>query len=210
MRPCEDCLLDIPFIKPPVCHLCGAPVELCGCRGRGNGVAGSTGVLLYRGLGKTAARRLKFRGGKEEMGLFAEYLAAAVRRDFPGHSFSAITFVPMYRSDRRRRGYNQSELLARALGKALSLPVEELLSKHRRTPHQRDLSAEERRKNLIGAFSPAVAHVTGDVLLVDDIRTTGATLAECAKVLRQMGAARVYTACFALGAREFHKKGKRK
>ena len=208
-RPCERCLAEIPFIRPPVCPRCGAQVKECSCRGRGAGVTGSCGVVLYRGVGKRAAQRLKFRGDRGAIQLAANYLAAAVQRDFAGCAFSAVTFVPMHRKDRRRRGYNQSELLARALGERLSLPVEPMLKKVRHTPHQRELPAKERRVNLSGAFAPAKEHAPETVLLVDDIRTTGATLAECAKVLREMGAKRVYTACFALGAGNFHKKGKR-
>lgn len=209
-RPCGHCLEKIPFIRPPVCPRCGAPVKECSCRGRGVGVSGGCGVVLYRGVGKRAAQRLKFRGDREAIRLAADYLAAAVRRDFPEVSFSAVTFVPMHRKDRRRRGYNQSELLARALGERLALPVETLLKKMRHTPHQRELSAKERRVNLSGAFVPTGEDAPETVLLVDDIRTTGATLAECAKVLRRIGVKQVYTACFALGAGNFHKKEKRK
>ncbi len=208
-RPCGRCLSEIPFIRPPVCPRCGAPIKECSCRGRGLGVTGGCGVVLYRGVGRKAAQRLKFRGDRETVRFAADYLAAAVRRDFAGCAFSAVTFVPMHRKDRRRRGYNQSELLARALGKRLSLPVEPMLKKVRHTQHQRDLSAKERRVNLRGAFVPAREYAPERVLLVDDIRTTGATLGECAKVLRGMGAKQVYTACFALGTGDFHKKGKR-
>jgi ComF family protein len=102
----------------------------------------------------------------------------------------AIVPVPLHRSRHRERGYNQAELLARELGKLISLPVEPALLKARATRPQVGLTAEERATNVRGAFeSPGDLPIAGRrFVLVDDVLTTGATLSACAEALSAAGA----------------------
>ena len=153
--------------------------------------------MLYRGAAKRAVIRLKKQAGSEEVALFAGYLAAAVRRDFSKVSFSVVTAVPLHRRKERRRGFNQSKRLARAAAFQLGIPYSDTLLKVRPTGDQHTLNAAKRQNNLSGAFR-AVRPLSGAVLLVDDVRTTGATLNECAWVLRSAGASQVYAVCLAL------------
>jgi ComF family protein len=112
--------------------------------------------------------------------------------------------VPLYKAKRRQRGFNQAELIARAalkfrpLGERLQL-VPDILLRTRDTASQIGLSGHQRRANLRGAFAvQRAAEVTGrDVILVDDVYTTGATATECAQVLRRAGAAKVWVATVA-------------
>lgn len=163
--------------------------------------------MLYHGAAKRAVIRLKRRAGVEEVALFGGYLAAAVRRDFPEVLFSTVTAVPLHRKKERRRGFNQSKRLAQATAARLGIPYADTLTKVRITEDQHTLSAAERQKNLIGAFQ-AAHPVSGIVLLVDDVRTTGATLGECARVLRAAGAAQVYAVCLALSSPPLKQKQK--
>ena len=105
--------------------------------------------------------------------------------------------VPLHWTRLLRRGYNQSEMLARALAQRYpGLPVRtDVLRRARRTRSQTSLSAAQRKKNLRGAFaaSPLVEGLS--VLLVDDVATTRATLGACARALKRRGAKRVYAAC---------------
>lgn len=101
--------------------------------------------------------------------------------------------VPLHRARLRERGYNQALELARPLGRALGIPVRhDLLLRPRATAAQTELDAAARRRNVRGAFAVrADAALPPHVVVLDDVMTTGATLAECARVLKRAGVARV-------------------
>jgi predicted amidophosphoribosyltransferase len=98
----------------------------------------------------------------------------------------------------RERGYNQSDVLARALARQWRIPVlSELLVRTRETPTQTALTPETRLANVAGAFAVAKPPASAVLLVVDDVFTTGATLAEAARALEQAGAKKVYGITFA-------------
>ena len=197
-------LLDLLF--PPCCLTCGALAEpFCGaCREAvqpvpttvplAAGVAAARSVGYHEGALRKAILRLKF-GRKvalaeplgELMALELALVAGEWRPD-------ALAAVPIHWSRRLERGFNQAELLARAVGKQARLPVLPALRRLRATPHQVGQTAEQRASNLHDAFALDGGHpVSGRrIVLVDDVRTTGATLAGCASVLRAAGASEVY------------------
>ena len=102
--------------------------------------------------------------------------------------------VPLHFSRVKERGYNQSELLANELGKLLGLPINNsTLQRIRKTKSQMRLGAEERHKNVIGAFACADKQLVNQkVLLIDDVCTTGSTLDACAAALKQAGVITVW------------------
>jgi ComF family protein len=101
--------------------------------------------------------------------------------------------VPLHRRRLRQRGYNQALELARPLARAFALPLRhDLLRRQRETRAQTELDARHRRRNVRGAFAvPDGVAVPAHVAILDDVMTTGATLAECARVLKRAGATRV-------------------
>lgn len=116
----------------------------------------------------------------------AERLAAAGQSIIP---------LPLHPERLRERGFNQSMEIARALGKALNLPVDcSSLSRLRATPRQADLPPGERHKNVRGAFACATDLTGRHIVLIDDVMTTGATVNECARVLKLHGAIKVTVA----------------
>lgn len=109
--------------------------------------------------------------------------------------------VPLSKKRLKERGYNQSALLAAELFKITHIPVDNnALTRVRYTPPQAQLSLEERTKNVKGAFT--AKHVEGqNIILVDDVITSGSTLASCANALRTAGAQKIYAACIAAAYR---------
>jgi competence protein ComFC len=109
---------------------------------------------------------------------------------------SVLIPVPLDKNKIRARGYNQSEELAKELGKVISVPVVlNVLIKIKPTKPQMELSKEKREKNLVDAFmvkNPSAIAQGKKIFLVDDVYTTGSTMNECAKVLRQAGAKQVW------------------
>lgn len=121
----------------------------------------------------------------------ADLLAAALPLD---ERFDAVTPVPLHWRKQWQRGFNQSDLLARAVARRRGIPVVRALRRTRSTQTQAGLSNTERRKNVAAAFQCRRSGETlagRRVLLIDDVMTTGSTAAACARVLKQAGAARV-------------------
>jgi competence protein ComFC len=196
---CPDCNSSMPLIKGPVCRLCGKPslyaVDEClECRGRMEHIDSTIALGLYEEPLRTAIHKLKYRNGWRLApclgSMVAVRLAPLLEEGYP-----TVTFVPMYRRKRKARGYDHAEKLAAAVAQALGLPLMLLLERTRSTVAQSSLNRDGRRRNVSGAFSVAGGRIDGyEVILVDDILTTGATLTECARVLRESGASRI-TAC---------------
>ena len=120
-------------------------------------------------------------------------LAELWRREPPPAGRPALIVpVPLHRGRLRRRGYNQALELARPLAAALGAPLRhDLLERVRGTSAQTELDRDARARNVRGAFRARGGVMPGHVVLLDDVMTTGATLAECARVLRRAGAGRV-------------------
>lgn len=154
---------------------------------------------MYSGPVREALHALKYRGERRLAAPLAEALAERWRR--AGRGGDVLTWVPVHPSRRRERGFDQAELLARHMGKILELPAAPLLQRHQRTSAQHALGRSERAANTASAF-----RATGEaadryggawVVVVDDILTTGATLAGCADVLLRGGSAAVSAATVA-------------
>lgn len=133
--------------------------------------------------------RVKFRGERGWIDPLGRWMAGAAQ-ELP--AAGVVTWVPMSPAKRRRRGYDQSQLLAKAVGRTLDLPVRRLLLPLRETATQHELGRAERFANVKGAYAGLPDTAGQRVLLVDDILTTGATMMACAEALRAAGAAAVY------------------
>ena len=163
-------------------------------------VAGWTAVWFYEEQARQSLLRYKFHGKTQYAAVYARCLAQALTQ--AGLCGDWITWVPVSFRRRLRRGYDQSRLLAVAVGRELGLPVVCLLRKARHTPAQSSLGdAAQRRANALGAYVPRTQILGKRILLLDDIITTGATLSEAAGVLKKAGAAGVYCAAVARSMR---------
>ncbi len=191
---CESCRADLPVIVPPLCPHCGAAKADCTCRARRRMTERVAAPFYYEGKARQAVRNLKFNRHPDAAEFLSAAMAETVRREYGACLFDTVIPVPVSQETRRRRGYNQSALLASGLASRLCLPMEEALVKLWDAPPQRQLPADRRSGNVFGVFDRVPdADVSGrTLLLVDDIATTGATLDECAKMLKLYGAREVY------------------
>lgn len=206
----QECKQKIDLITEPVCFKCGMPLsseekEYCEVCARQSDRGWDLGRSLfpYHGVMGNALRLVKKDGRTEFVRFFAKQLAKN-RKGFIGQvAPECIVPVPLHPSKQRKRGFNQAELLAEALGEEINIPVRLLLRKHKKTKEQKSLSKALRMKNVADAFvvdEDAIGeYVPKSVLLLDDVSTTGSTLTACAKVLKARGVARVafLTVCVA-------------
>ena len=147
--------------------------------------------LWYQGKVREGLLRFKFRNHPAAAEPLGEVLARCAAEHFSGE-FDTVTWVPVSRKRLRRRGYDQARLLAEAACRRWDTKPLELLRKTQDNPAQSGLKgAAARRANVLGVYDPVHPEcISGRrILLVDDIHTTGATLRECARVLRENGAA---------------------
>lgn len=153
----------------------------------------------YRGPAGGVVRRLKYSGVWALADFMADDMLRACRQIQPIRA-ELIAAVPMHPKRLRQRGYNQSEVLAKAVAEKINLPFENVLTRTRNTVQQARLSGKERLNNLRDAFVSDMAVEGRRVLLVDDVYTTGTTAHECAIALREAGAKSVTFLAYALGS----------
>lgn len=182
---CPACEKTLPYCKTPLHER----AEIGAC----------LAPLRYEGAVRDALLNYKFHGSQSRCTGFGDILAQAAAEHFGGQ-FDLVTFVPVSKKRRRERGYDQSYLLARETCRHWDTAPAELLRKTKDNPAQSSLSLrEERQKNVAGAYVAVnEGKIKGQrILLIDDILTTGATLREAARVLREAGAEKVICATLA-------------
>ncbi len=202
---CSECRVVVNReSSAPTCPTCAAPVSRyevslgrCGqCRGRSLRIAGTVRVGIYRNLLGQLLRAYKYHGREELASLLGGWLAEVIEMASWKDRIEAVVSVPTHWKRRFNRPFHAADALASHVARKVSLPHVPILRRVRAGPRQITLSETERAANVRGAFAIRKGVVLRDarVLLIDDVRTTGATLEECAKVLRRSGAAEVYAA----------------
>lgn len=188
------------FFFPERCPYCGKVIDACDiacekCRDElsrkhvpiKGGARGYRYIssFAYGGKVRRLILRIKYRDRTQFIPQIAVILAEDIKSAYAEDTFDLITAVPMYKRDYNARQYNQSELLAKALGKELDLPYRETLKKIKKTKKQHHLSFAERKTNLNGAFELIDKDSLKDqrILIIDDIITSGNTLGKCCRVL---------------------------
>lgn len=208
---CWSCLADLPRIQAPFCSVCGHPVEgrvdhgyVCSvCTRQERDFVMARSALHYRGMSQDLVLAFKYRQAIWLRRFFFDCLDACAGAYFQGEPVSAVVGVPLHPARFRGRGFNQADILAGHLAGrwGWGLLPKGTLRRVRQTPTQTRLTARQRISNVRGSFRverpQAVANL--DVLLVDDVMTTGATVNECARVLRRAGARSVRVLTVARG-----------
>lgn len=207
-RFCPTCLLEYKRAKTYECGACGRRLSECDCSSAylyRNRVPRAAKLLNYQaGNGEAVenhiVRYLKTKDEKAHFRFFAAELQESVKRLIPSEGETVISFLPRSEKRKAKFGFDQAKRLAEALGECLELPVASTLCRKRGSTMQKEQETmKERLENARRAFVfQKRADVKGKtVLLVDDILTTGATMAAAAGVLRKNGAKRVYAVVLA-------------
>lgn len=201
---CKQCADDLGGITGEICLLCGYMKKDCFCAGHKHYYKSVVAPFYYEGAAGKAIKRLKHAADEKAVNMFAREMARVFEENFAQTAYDLVTSVPLSENAYNARGYNQARLLAKAFAKEISLPYTETLSKTYDTKAQHTLSKTERTGNLLGIFEPFIGDISGGrrVILVDDVKTTGATLDECAKTLMIAGAAQVICVCAAITKHE--------
>ena len=182
-----------------LCGTCKASLPYCG-EVRTGGFGRCAAPLYYEGAVREAILAFKFKGKLEALDCFGSLMAQTAAEAFSG-AFDAVTWAPVSRKRLRQRGFDQSRMLAASLCVDWHVAPVETLRKAVDNPAQSGLTdAAARRANVLGVYEAVrPADIAGKrFLLVDDILTTGATLGECVRVLKEAGAADVV--CLTLAA----------
>ena len=190
---CADCLKKMTFNNGATCTVCGRRIPASGvcieCKAAPPEFKRAYSAFVYS---DGAAQLItQFKNGKPYL---AVYLARYMEKSLKELDADCIVCVPMTTKVLKKRGYNQSELLAKELAELTGLPVlTDAALKVHSTSEQKYLSREDRSKNLRGCFKADKALVKDRrILVVDDVMTTGSTLNELCKTLKRAGAVEVY------------------
>ena len=192
---CHCCDREADVNEYGICRECEAKLKYMPMLPSIDGVDGFHSGQLYLEPARSAMLTFKFSGAIYKKEFFAHFMN--VPSDWVA---DCIVPVPLSGGRLKERGYNQSALLAAEVASKCGLPMrEELLKRTRETEKQSLMTHERRLKNLKGAFEASDECSGLGIILIDDIKTTGATISECAKELKKHGAVRVYalTACCA-------------
>ena len=200
---CPSCMDKIQPISGKTCDICGVPIAVDGicsdCRDKKLYFKKAYCAYEYKGGVREAIHNIKFRDHPQNIRYFADKVFEYAKEN-GFEDADIVTFVPMYPKKERKRGFNQSAMLAKYLAKHKMGSYAQTLKKIKNTPDQHNLLKEERLKNLKGSFAATDENaVKGKkILLADDIYTTGSTVNECAKVLMEAGAESVEVVCIAI------------
>lgn len=198
---CPACSRQVLFLKQQNCYRCsklsprGKTCERCRAHTDIFGVV----VAAHFGIGPVRELIHEFKYDKltELANVLGKVLVFAARRN--GLENVTVVPVPLHPKRLSERGFNQAQLLGKRVARDTSWPLSNLLCRSRATKTQTNLTREQRRTNVSGAFVCRGDVAGKDILLVDDVITTGATLEECAKVLKRAGARRVQALVVARG-----------
>ncbi len=193
---CKNCRKKAPVIKGERCIACGMLKAECDCKLRSNFYSGIVAPFKYTSVAKTGILNWKFNNADYNTDFFADMVVAAIKDAFKDVTFDIVTFVPQTKNDEDKKGASHGEIIAQAVAKRLELPFAQLLIKIFATEKQHNTKLYLKSGNIFGVFECQNQDLFEGktVLIVDDVKTSGKTLNECAKMLELYGTQNVYCA----------------
>lgn len=203
---CPECAGRLNYVGFSFCMRCGKPVrddeEYCSdCIAAGHEYDEGRAVLLYDGVTSRSLYRFKYGGKQEYAKFYGRVICERLGRKIKSWNADVIIPVPIHPSRKRKRGYNQAELIAKEISKRLGIRMAtDIVYRSRATGALKKLGARERQNNLKKAFNIKQNSVKYEtVLIVDDIYTTGATVDAMARCLKGAGVKKVYYVALCIG-----------
>lgn len=198
--PCTECEEDIIRIEPPVCQKCGKNKKDCDCGGKRYSFVSEAAPFYYEGAVRRGILLLKYYNRKSSAEYFSDIIAQTVEREYTGIVPEIVTSVPMHPGELRKRGFDPVGIIGKKTAEKLGIKYVKCLRKIFVNEKQHLLPAAERAGNVLGVYEVENEDKFRgrNVLLCDDIFTTGATVDECAKMLRLHGAGGVLCATCAV------------
>lgn len=211
LRICADCLKRLPIITPPLCEICSRPIRgnefspCAECRREPRFYRRGKAVSLYTGMMREILHAAKYDFRPELAKAIGSLLAVGIEHISFFDRIDLIIPVPLHPAKVKSRGYNQAELMAEPVAASLRKPLHtRALVRNKPTESQSRFGRAERKKNIANAFTVIDGQAVAgkNILLIDDIATTGYTLSECARVLLLAGAEEVNVLTAAIGVLE--------
>ncbi len=204
---CEECADKVEYIQEPRCKKCGKPIryaenEFChDCEEREFFYDQGKSIWLHKGPVRWSIYQFKYHNRRVFAQFYAKEWWRLYREKIKEWGIDVIIPIPLHRKRRRKRGYNQAEILARELGKRCGIPVDaKSVVRVVHTKPQKELNHTERNKNLRRAFCVTNRWKKNqNILLIDDIYTTGNTIDSVAQILKEKGAQKVYFLTISIG-----------
>ena len=204
---CPDCAKALQYIREPVCEKCGKPIssgatKLCfDCSKTTHAFEQGKSLWLHQGIVRWSIYQFKYHNRRIHGAFFADEMHRHFGEQIREWGIDTIIPVPLHRKRKKRRGYNQAEIVAKKLGERMRIPVDtKAVIRKKKTIAQKELSHYEREKNIKGAFEVVrVKKNVKNILIIDDIYTTGNTMNELAKTLRKKGDFRVFFLTISIG-----------
>lgn len=206
--PCSLCKKELKYIRQGGCVKCGKPlldmdkVFCTECRKRKFAFDRGISVFEHSGKIRKSIYDFKYKNKRNYGEFYADEAVRIYGRLIKSWDIDVIVPVPVHRKREIERGYNQAGVFAKEISKRLNIPLDdEVLIRKKKTTPQKELTEIVRRQNLKDAFAVNKSMISGrkNILVVDDIYTTGSTVDACSKILKCAGAKKVYFLCISSG-----------
>lgn len=198
---CEECE-GLKYIDEPICLKCGCSKDDCVCKRRKRETEYNAVIapFYYGGSVANGILNLKMNEMPKLARAHGKEIANAVKKHYGDIDFDLVTFVPIHKKNETARGFNQARLLAEIVSDECGIPLKDVLIKKHKTKMQKRQGEADRFVNMYGVFElKENESVSGaNILLIDDVKTTGSTLTSVALTLKAYGAKSVYCAVTAI------------
>ena len=203
---CEECEKKLKPLTSFCCERCGKPLGSCVCKKLNKNFQRCVSAFGFEDKVVTALiYKLKNRGSERAARLLSLYLARKVKKEYGDIDFRYVTYVPQARRNTKRKGFDHAHLLAKEVSEELSIDIMCPPIKRKRGGTQRLQDYRGRSKNAAKKYA-LIPHqnISGNVLLVDDVMTSGNTLSVCSQLLKAAGADNVYCVTAATAVKNVH------